>query len=477
MLLRRGWLSLTMMAAVAAATAAGRHVAGVNAATMGFIYLLLVLWAATVWGFVEAVAAAVTATLALNYYFLPPLRRLTIADPENWVALFSFLATALVVSRLSSTAQRRTAEARAHQREMARLYGFSRSLLLTEAEEPFARQLTRKLAQSFDLEGVLLFDRSSGVYQRAGSAELSGWEEKLRQVANDGRPQRDAGTVGLPVRLGASPIAAVALRPDALPEPLLQALANLTAIALEHARAQELEAHVAAAQRGERLRTALLDALEHEFKTPLTSVLAATSALLAEELMPAESRRELLQVADEEARHLREIMDDALAMARLDAGTLEPVAEAVRLRELVGEALTALGRSAEDHRVEIREAGQAAACLDRRLVRLAVKQLLDNAFKYSPPGTPVTVDLAGDAAGASITVTDHGAGIAPAELERIFDRLYRSPRVEEQIPGSGLGLGIALTIARAHGGDLTVESRPGETRFRMWLPHRSGETA
>lgn len=467
---RRTLRTVAALAAVAGVTALGRRVPGINAATMGFAYLLLVLAAATLWGFVEAMLVSIAATVTLNFFFLPPIARLTIADPQNWVALFSFLVTALVASRLSATARRRTREALARQQDLERLYGFSRALLLIEPEEAFPAQLTRKLALVFDLEAVMLYEPASGAFHRAGPVELEGWEERLRQSAASGQEMSAGGSVAMPVRLGAGPIAALALRPDRMPAALRQGLANLVAIALEHARVQELGAQVEAAQRGEKLRTALLDALEHEFKTPLTSVLAATSALLAAPDTAAASRAELLQVADEEARRLRLLMDDALAMARLDPGALRPEAEPVRLGGLVRDALEALGPAARDRPVVVRDPAAATAWLDRRLLRLALKQLLDNALKYSPPGAAVEVEVVAGPQAVAVEVTDHGAGIPPAEQARIFERLYRSPGVENRIPGSGLGLGIALSIARAHGGDLTLRSRPGETVFRLSLP-------
>ncbi len=462
--------TLAALVGLALVTWLGRGVPTVNAATMGFVYLLLVLGAATLWGFVEAMVISIAATMTLNFFFFPPMGRLTIADPQNWVALFSFLATALVASRLSSVARRRALEALARQQDMERLYGFSRSLLLIEPNEPFPRQLTRKLAAAFELDGVILYDRGSGEFHRAGAVELEGWEKRLVQVAERATTLEDGATVGVPIRLGAGPVAALALRPAAMPEPLRQGIANLVAIALEHARAQELVAQIEAAQRSEKLRTALLDALEHEFKTPLTSVLAATSALLAEPEPAPESRAELLQVADEEARRLRQLMDDALEAARLDPSRLQPEAEPLLLGDLVRGALMSLGSGGRDRPVDIRDPGRAAALGDRRLLRLALKQLLDNALKYSPPGAPIEVDIAAGAAQIAVAVTDHGAGIPVEEQSRIFERLYRSPRLERRIPGSGLGLGIALSIARAHGGDLTVRSRPGETTFQLVLP-------
>jgi signal transduction histidine kinase len=112
----------------------------------------------------------------------------------------------------------------------------------------------------------------------------------------------------------------------------------------------------------------------------------------------------------------------------------------------------------------------ATIAIDRGLIRLAIKQVMDNALKYSPPGRPIVIQVQNGVGTVTVALTDHGGGISAKEQERIFDRLYRSPSVEHQVPGSGLGLSIARNIARAHQGDLTVSSRPGETTFQLTLP-------
>jgi two-component system sensor histidine kinase KdpD len=253
---------------------------------------------------------------------------------------------------------------------------------------------------------------------------------------------------------------------------VLQGIANLVAIGLERARAQDLSAQVDAAQRSEKLRRSLLDAMAHEFKTPLTSVIAATSALLdGQPDQPPDSKMELVKIADEEAHHLKELIDDTVEMGRLDASDIRLNAELMNIEEVVREVVSSLQPTIADRSIRVLCNESTPMILaDRRLVKLAFKQVLDNALKYSPAEMPVMVQLQNVENRVLVSVTDHGRGIPSHEQRRIFERLYRSPSVERQIPGSGLGLSIALSIVRAHRGDITVSSRPGETTFRLLLP-------
>jgi two-component system sensor histidine kinase KdpD len=272
------------------------------------------------------------------------------------------------------------------------------------------------------------------------------------------------------VRLGSEPIAGLALQGAQMPDAVLQGIANLVAIGLERARAQDLASQIEAARQGERLRTTLLDAMAHEFKTPLTSVMAATTSLLANPDQPAENRALLVKIADEEAKHLNELIDDAVEMGRLDTANIRVHTEPSNVGEMVREVVASMHNEIDNRPVNvICDEQPSAIAIDQRLVKLAIKQLLDNALKYSPPDTPVTVRVH-NGSGVTVTVTDYGKGIPSQEQSRIFERLYRSPSVQNQIPGSGLGLSIAQNIARAHHGDLLVTSHPGETSFSLTFP-------
>jgi signal transduction histidine kinase len=209
--------------------------------------------------------------------------------------------------------------------------------------------------------------------------------------------------------------------------------------------------------------------MAHEFKTPLTSVIAATTSLLADPDQPAWSRAELLKIADEEAKHLQDLIDDTVEMGRLDTPDIRVHRELSDVGAIVREVVASMRNEIDGRPVDVVCDENPSISIDRRLVKLAVKQLVDNALKYSPANAPVTVRVH-NGSGVTVAITDHGKGIPVQEQTRIFERLYRSPSVRSQIPGSGLGLSIAQSIVRAHHGDLIVTSRPGETTFRLTLP-------
>ena len=257
----------------------------------------------------------------------------------------------------------------------------------------------------------------------------------------------------------------------------LQGVVSLVATGLERARAQELAQQIEAARQSEQLRTTLIDAMAHEFKTPLTLIRGTTTALLANPNYPVASRIEQLTIADEEAEHLRELIDNAVELARLDITQIDVHPEPYDLAEIIREVVASMRSEIDERPLQIVcDEHLPRLSVDHRLMKLAIKQLLDNALKYSPPDTPVAIRAHVDGV-LTIEVTDYGKGIPIEEQMRIFERFYRSPAAKHQIPGSGLGLSIAHRILRAHKGDLTVMSRPGETTFRMTLPtDETGDT-
>ena len=461
------------LTAVVAVTFAGYTLLSVNATTAGFGYLLVVLAIASTWGFVEAVVASIAATLTLNFFFFEPILTLTIQDPKNWVALFTFLATALIASQLSDKAKKTTREAMERQRDVERLYTFSRAILLIESTVSFPRDLTQKLAETFGLTAAVLYDRRRDEFYRAGPFEFEGMDQQLREAALNGTSFADPekNRVITAIRLGSEPIASLAVQGPPMPDSVLQGIGNLVAIGLERARAQDLAHQVEASRQTDQLRTALIDAMAHEFKTPLTSIVAATTSLLHDPDQPRDSRAQLIKIADEEARHLEDLIDNAVELARLDSAQIHVHTEESNVAEVVQEVVGAIRPEIEDRSVEVVSQEKIPqVALDRRLVKLAIKQLLDNALKYSPPGSPVTIQLRNSNGQIELDVTNQGEGIPAPEQNRIFERFYRSPSVQHRIPGSGLGLSIAYRIAHAHNGDLTVTSGPGDTTFRMTLP-------
>ena len=450
------------------------RVLSVNATTAGFAYLITVLGVAAARGLLEAVIVSVTAMLCFNFFFFPPVGRFTIADPQNWVALFTFLATALVASHLSDRAKRQTAEARERQRETEQLYSFSRSILLTDPARPVGFQIAQHIAQTFDCPAVALFDAQAGEVFKGGTADLIEIESRLKQVVMEGSGQSDeaSGLTIIPITLGGHPIGSVALQGISCSDGALQALANLVAIALERARSAEATSQAEAARQSEEFKSTLLDAIAHEFKTPLTSIKAASTSILSQPGSLPPQFRELAEIIDEETDRLNLLVSEAGRMSEIEAGKVRLRKRPTCVESLLQEGMGHFRPRLEDRSSEVEvPANLPPVSLDPDLMSLALRQVIDNALKYSSAGAPIRVCAAlGDSA-LEIRVIDRGPGIPERERERIFDKYYRRSSAPGQVPGSGLGLHIAREIVRAHGGDLRVEGRPGSgAEFCLSLP-------
>ncbi len=452
--------ALTLVAAV---TFLYSRLLSVNSTTVAMSYLLVVLGVATVWGLWEAVAASVLGMICFNYFFLPPVGTLTIADPQNWVALFAFLATSVTASQLSSQAKRRAEEAVFRQHELERLYALSRNLLLVDSPEELAKQIAHQMAQIFCLRGVAFFDRASNRVYRAGPEDIPADEAKLRDVAVQGTVLHDAATstTVMPIRLGGEPLGSFAVRGSGVSETALHSIANLAAIALEQARAQETASHAEAVRQSEELKSTLLDAMAHEFKTPLTPIKAAVTSMLADG-MSNPAHQELLRIVDEETDRLNSMLTEAIQMARIEAGKLGLRTSAHPLDELLKPSLAKLGAEAEGRKVEVdipQDLPRVKA--DPELVGIVLWQLLSNIIRYTPPGSGFAIRARARDGSVCISVADGGPGISPQEQARIFEKFYRSQPHRGLIPGSGMGLAIAREIVQAHGGRIWVESNPG----------------
>jgi two-component system sensor histidine kinase KdpD len=472
-----GLLALRLVfvtAAVAGITLVGYQLIHVNAATAGFSYLIAVLFIATNWGLTEAIVGSCTAAFCFNFYFLPPVGSLTISDPKNWVALLSFLVTSIVGSELATRAKQRAAEAVAGQQELSRLYALSRSILLADDSDMFAQRAAQQIEEIFQLSAVALYDGSSGRIHRGLSEALSSVDDKIKRAASDGATYSDEPrciTVS-PIRLGGRPVGSLAVQGTAISSSAMDALCNLLAIGLDKVRSREVANRAEAVRQSDEIKSTLFDAIAHEFKTPLTSIKAAAGALLSPVAPTLEAQRELAAIVDEEADRLSALVTGAIQMARIEAGGVRLKRQVTSIRELLGVVLQQLTTVLDGRKVlvHIRE-DLPGACIDRDLIAMAVRQLLENAIKYSKPGTPLVVEAKASEGTILISVIDEGPGIPEYEQSRIFERFYRGLQTRNRVPGTGMGLAIAREILRLHGGDIIVTSREGEgTEFCILVP-------
>ena len=470
------WVRVALsLAIIAGITAACFRLFDVNATTAGFAYLLGILLIAAAWGLIESLVASVTGMVCFSYFFLPPIGRLTIADPENWVALFTFLATALVASHLSDRARKQTLEANRRQLETERLYDLSQAVVLIGTSGPIGFHVVQNIARIFACRSVALYDPGTGQVYCGGSSSPPRIEEELRQAVVDRRSMPGANPEDriAVITSGGQPLGSLALTGISLSENALQALLRLVAIALERVRTQQAETRAEGARQSEEFKSTLLDAIAHEFKTPLTSIKAASTAVLTDvpDLQP--QVLELTTIIDEEASRLNLLVTDAVRMAQIDASQIQLERRPVVVRQFVDRVLEDFGPRLDGRRLKIHLCEQLPrVSADPDLASMALRQVIDNGLKYSQPGTELEVAASSEASGSvTIRVRDRGPGIPDAERERIFDRFYRRQSAKERVPGSGMGLYIAREIARAHGGDLWVESVLGlGSEFCMTLP-------
>jgi two-component system sensor histidine kinase KdpD len=457
-----------MLAVIAGITALYTLALHVNPTTVALTYLIAILLMATTWGLIEATVASTAAVLCFNFFFLPPVGTFTIADPQNWVAFLAFLATAIVASQLSGRARRRELDAAARQRDLERLYAFSRGLLLSDRGASTTGEIARHLADAFELTAAGVYDQRADSFAWAGSEEHRDLNDRLRDVARRGSALREHGIDIIAIQLGGAPIGALAVNRHGITDTVLQSMANLTAIGLERARAVDATARAEAARESSELRATVLDAVAHEFKTPLTAIKAASSDLLNSSGIGGRTK-ELASIVDEEADRLGALVTDAVQMLRIDAGDFTPAPERHDLSSVVAAALKRFDQRLEGHRVVNRVPAALRVVIDRDLVSLALRQLLDNALKYSPENSEIEITaMAGDR--LEIAVRNSGSTIPEREQARLFERYFRGGNAH-QIPGTGMGLAIVGRIARAHGGHVNVESSPeAGTTFTLTFP-------
>lgn len=416
--------------------------------SLGVLYLFAVLPIAVVWGRAFSIPVALASMLAFNFLFLPPVHTFTLLDERDWFALAVYLATALVVSDLASRARRRAAEAEQREREEALLADLAIALLRREEIETQLDSICEATAAVLGLAAVRL---ELGPPRRSPAASLP---VELRAG------ERRVGTLYVEEEAELDP----AVRRRFLP-----ALASLLAVALDR---EQLERAAVASERlrmSDAIKTAILRAVSHDFRSPLTAIRVAAESLASPSVtLTHEDRVRQLDTVRHESARLDRLVANLLDLSRLQVGNMIPQSELVSVDELVSQALAELG---SENRVRVELPTEPSLIeVDLIQVERVLVNLLENALRYSPPETEVLVRVARNGGDVVIGVVDEGPGIPTSELGRIFEPFQQLAGADGR-RGTGLGLAIARAFAEANGGRVWAESRPTQgTSFAVAFP-------
>jgi two-component system sensor histidine kinase KdpD len=412
--------------------------------SLGVLYLFAVLPVAVLWGLGFALPVSVASMLAFNFFFLPPRHTFTLADSENWFALAVYLATAVVVSELAASARRRASAAEQRERESALLADLATDLLRGRGLQDEVGEVAGRAAEVLGVDRVEI---EVGGKTRDGTRAPHPLEAAGREV----------GTLYTPP--GEDPSLDVRRR-------FLPALAALLAVAAEREQLEREALEAETLRRSDQVKTALLRAVSHDLRSPLTGINTAVGALRNATLSLTDGdRRDLLETIEIEADRLSRLVDDLLDLSRLEAGAAPPQPEAWELPDLVREAVEDL-----DARERVEITGESPIVdVDGGQIQRALANLIENALKFSGPDSPVHVAITATRKEAIARVVDQGPGLPADELERVFEPFYRRSGTARS--GAGLGLAIARGFVEANGGRIWAESRPGQgATFAVALP-------
>lgn len=469
----------------------------VDLPNISLLFLLAVLGASVVGGYAAAFLAAALSALAYNFFFIDPIHTFTIAAPHEVFALFIFLAVAMIAGGFASRIREQAEVARYRATALQSLYDFSRKLASTAKGEDAIWLAVSQLQASLKRRVVLLLPRKGDLAVAAAwppDTELDVTDLTAARWTHDKREPAGHGTGTLPNSrfefrplLGPHGIVGVCgiehsgERLDLNAERSLTAILDQTAIALDRARLADETVEQAARLEGERYREALLSSISHDLRTPLATITGAVTGLreLGERMTP-ENRDDLLQSIEEESGRMSRFVANLLDMTRIEAGTLKPKQDWVDIADVVQSAVERTRKHAPGRSIETGIAADLPLIRgDSVLIGQVLFNLLDNAVKYGGE-EPVNVYARRDGKDVLISVTDHGKGIPPEDLDRIFEKFYRRGKPDGRSPGTGLGLSIARGFVEAMGGRIHAESpalKKKGTRIVMRFPAHSEDKA
>lgn len=445
-----------------------------NLSVTGFVYLIVVVLQSLVGTFASSAAVSVVAVLCLDFFFTPPLFSFEVTNPLDILALISFLTTGLIITRLTTRVREEAAVSDHQRQQVDRLYQLAQGLLALDPEKTVHTRSIQVFQDVLGLRAVCLFDAAKAEIHCTGNLP-DGLADQTRAAYSSGRDSEDvaSGVLTRCLRAGGNTIGAIGFEGLHDPELMAGALSALAAAILERAHTFRTASHAVAAAQAELFRGAILDALAHEFKTPLATIVTAAGGL--RELGPlCPHQLELTEIVETEASRLSSLTSRLLRTAQLDREELRPQLEFTDMADLVTFVADQYAEQWTDRKLSIRKEALATGVMaDPELLQLALRQLLDNACKYSVSGSAVTVSIDSQDQWVAIRTSNSGSFIRPSERSHILERFYRGAEAQHKAPGSGLGLYVARKIVHAHGGSLDLEvgtTTYQDTAFRLALP-------
>lgn len=451
---------------------------------IALIYLLAVVLSATRWGLGPSIFCSIAAVLAFDVTFVPPYGTLAVENTQYFLTFAIFILVAVIISELGARVRSQVALAEEREQQTIALYDLARGIAFTTDPGEILETAVKQVNQIFDVETtILLSDSASPPVLSQGA----GFGEAARNASSHTFEKGEASGYGtnlfadsevffLPLATAQGRLGVLGVRPRAgglmiSPEQrrLLETFAGQIAVALEHSKLSAQAEQARLLEATDRFRSALLSSISHDLRTPLAAIMGSVTSLLDEGAqLTSQARFDLLMTIEEDAARLNRLVGNLLNMTKLEAGALKPERDWHSIEEVIGAALARMRTNEREIKVDI-EPDLPLVPLDFVLIEQVMLNLLDNAIKFSPAGSPIEICARRENDLMRVSVSDHGVGIPASELEAIFEKFHRVKA--SGAPGTGLGLSICKGIVEAHHGRIWAERRSeGGARITFTLP-------
>jgi len=421
------------------------------------LYLMLVVVHSLSGDFRSSAIIAALAAVCMDFFFTTPLFSVRMENPLNALALVAFVATALIISSLVARVRKEARSATLQKDRLDRLYQLSQQLLALDPEVETGDAFLGPFHRLFGITAISVFDAATAEVRTIGESPW-GLADRTREAYIRGQDLTDANAHAAVrcVRVGGKLTGAIGFEGVQEAAETLGSLTALTATLIERTHAFHRASEATAAAQTETYRSAILDALAHEFKTPLATILAAAGGIREAGPLGPE-QLEMAETVENEAARLGKLTSRLLRTARLDKEEIKPRLELTDVAELTAHVANQYSARSQDRRIILSNREEADVLADPALLRLALNQLIENAFKYSQAGSTIGIEIEYGQDFVTVKVSNNGSSIPFHERGRIFDRFYRGEEARRSTSGSGLGLYVARKIALAHGGALDLE--------------------